>query len=142
MIDPAEAAELVQRDTELGLAEAFQPTEGFVVVSLAAREGFGDADVSSDPVTNGQVTAVAWRWFGEHNGRTANLPYAPTGRSVTVDGLTVVTEDDDGEPRFHRYVDWLSTLAQIGVTLTDRPVYDEPAALGSIDALLPDAEDR
>ncbi|MEO7428419.1 MAG: hypothetical protein ABIY48_03455 [Acidimicrobiales bacterium] len=132
MIDPTEAEALVARDTELGLADAFAPTEGFRVVRPAERDELAMADGSEEPITNGQATAVAWTWSGVHKERSERIPYTPTGRDVEVHGLTVVTEASDGSPRFHRYVDWLSALAQIGVTLSDRPVFDEPTALEQI----------
>jgi hypothetical protein len=136
MIDPAEVEGMVRDDTRLGLGDAFEPTEGFAVVRLAERDGLGDADVLDDPITNQQATAVAWTWTGIHTSASERLPYQPTDRPVVVNGLTVVTEDDDGEPRFHRFVDWVSALAQIGVTLTDRPVWDVPEVLEDIDDLL------
>jgi hypothetical protein len=136
MIDPAEVEGMVRDDTRLGLGDAFEPTEGFAVVRLAALDGHGDADVSDDPITNEQATAVAWTWTGRHSAATERLPYQATDRDVVISGLTVVTEDENGEPRFHRFVDWVTALAQIGVTLTDRPVWDVPDVLDDVDDLV------
>ncbi len=117
MIDPALAAELVQRDVELALAEVFEPVDGGGFALL-------DPVLVDRPITNELMTAVPWRWTGKHTGRSALLPYQSTGRPVTVEGTTLVTEGEDGEPLFHRHVDWVGALGQIGITLTDRPVFD------------------
>ena len=131
MIDPGLATELVQRDVELALAEVFDAGDG---------GGFRLAEPggNSEPITNKDVTAVAWTWTGTHTGRSALLPYQRTGRQVTVEGVTLVTEGEDGEPQFHRHVDWVGALGQIGITLTDRPVFDETDVVGMLGDLRED----
>ncbi|HUQ40662.1 MAG TPA: hypothetical protein VM030_10960 [Acidimicrobiales bacterium] len=127
MIDPFEAAALVRRDVELALVEAFPADDdgGFRLVDVGGND--------DRPLTNETATVVPWTWSGVHRGRTDLVPYAPTERPVTVEGVTVVTEGVEGEPEFRRFVDWLGALGQIGVSLTDRPVFDDPSVLEGLE---------
>lgn len=131
MIDPALAADLVQRDVEMALAEVFDAGDGggFQLTHPVLKDR---------PITNELMTAVPWTWTGTHTGRSALLPYQRTGRTVTVEGITLITEGEDGEPQFHRHVDWVGALGQIGITLTDRPVFDEPDVVGMLGDLRED----
>ena len=44
------------------------------------------------------------------------MGYLPTGRTIEVRGVTIVS-DRDGDPTFARFVDWVSALAELGIPL-------------------------
>jgi hypothetical protein len=96
-------------DVESGLGPFFEATDGFSVPTQFGME---------PPITNGQMTAVVWQYAGRHSAEFQGVP--ATDRVVTIRGTTVV--DHSGpEPLFHRYVDWLDVMAQLGLTANMRP---------------------
>ena len=76
------------------------------------------------PINSSQTGTVVipWAWRGRHDGDV--MGFAPTGRVVDVHGVTLVRDTDDG-PKYSRFVDWISALAQMGVGLFSRPVIDD-----------------
>ena len=89
------------------------------------REG-GDAD--EDPVElledfgvmrSDAAVAMAWRYTGVHEVRFLGLE--PTGRTVAVEGITIVTDGPDG-PLLTRLIDWHSVYLQIGAARGGHPV--------------------
>jgi hypothetical protein len=96
--------------------------------------GFGDGGYVLGAAETGQFTFVRWRWRGHHTGRVGRfdgetfdrrdpefLMARGTGNAVTVEGLTILEERDDGiYPR--RFVDWLSVYSQMGIIAPARPI--------------------
>jgi len=121
------AMELVQQDVTAQMAAWLEPQSddhGFRVLrdeeddlSNVLSSALGDA-------------AVPWTWTGVHRGLEEDdnrdvMGYLPTGRTVEVRGVTIVS-DRGGEPTFARFVDWVSALAELGIPLLARPVIDDP----------------
>jgi hypothetical protein len=113
--NPEIVIELVRQDVEQVLTadpedprSALLPAEGF-------REG--TAGLLSDT-----VGVVQWSYSGETDGRflSAGVSAVQDENLVTIHGVTIVTEDEVGEPGFERYIDWADTFAQLGLTLTWR----------------------
>lgn len=106
--------ELVATDVRLGLGDAFDlSTEG-----LQPLDSFAASD---EPIASSAHDVLAWQWEGRHIGTLAGVP--PTGRSVVVQGVTIVDHRGD-EPWFHRFVDWLGVFDQLGAVLVTRPAVD------------------
>lgn len=115
MIDPAEALDAVQTDVETALARQVRATDGFRV-----RDDIGGT--ADDPLTNADATVVVvpWEWSGTNAGL---FGLDPTNRAVTVRGVTIVTEGENGL-LLHRSVDWLEVMAQAGIAVNTRPIVD------------------
>ena len=109
-----EHLELVNDDVTAGLAEYFTPTQGFLPAA-----GFAEGE----PISNGRHTAIVWEYHGRHTAAFQGVQ--PTGREVVIRGTTVVDVSRRSRPVFHRYVDWLDVMGQLGMTSTHRPALDE-----------------
>jgi hypothetical protein len=95
---------------------------------------FGDRGVVTGSSATGEFTFVRWRWRGRHTGTVPRFdgeapeagrrPFVMargTGNRVTVEGLTVLEDREDGiYPR--RFVDWLSVYSQMGIISVGRPI--------------------
>ncbi len=91
---------------------------------------FPDEQVTEDLPTSSSFIAVPWMWVGVHTGRVDDLPEDavgrgfpvrdPTGRVVTVEGLTLLQRTEDDQMAFHRFVDWLGAYSQLGVLMAGR----------------------
>ena len=116
MIDPSEAVDMVERDVTEALSQQLPGGEGF-----SLPDEF--ASLRDDPLNNGESTAlvVPWIWQGFNEG-LLDLPR--TGRAVTVRGVTIVTEDADGQPLCQRYPDWLTAISEAGIIISTRPIVD------------------
>ena len=121
------ALELVQQDVTAALTKWLEPQ--------ADGHGFAVLRTDEDDLSNllssaiGDV-AVPWTWTGVHRGTEEDdtrdvMGYLPTGRTLEVRGVTIVS-DRDGDPTFARFVDWVSALAELGIPLLARPVVDDP----------------
>ena len=106
------AAALVRDDIEAGLGGAFSGGDGFSIPGA-----FADLP----PITGGARTAVVWEYHATHTDFFQGV--GPTGRPVTIRGVTVVDRSGP-QPLFHRYVDWLEVMGQLGLTSTHRPALD------------------
>ncbi|MHB8464270.1 MAG: hypothetical protein ACYDH6_21165 [Acidimicrobiales bacterium] len=113
-IDPESPFYLASQDVHEGLADFFTPTQGFHVAA-----GF----VEGPPMTNGKHTSVVWEFHGKHDAVFQGV--RPTGRHVVIRGVTVVDKSKRGRVLFHRYVDWLDLMSQLGLSSTFRPALDE-----------------
>jgi hypothetical protein len=104
-------------------------SEGFQL-----EEGFGDGGYVTGAAETGQFTFVRWRWRGRHTGRVSRfdgekpggrtrpfLMARGTGNAVTVEGLTILEQRDDGIYA-RRLVDWLSVYSQMGLISPSRPI--------------------
>ena len=103
---------LVERDVTEGLSELFAPREGFRVAERFAHV---------EPMSNGTHTSVVWEYSAVHTGDFQGI--RPTGQEIVVSGVTIV-DTSGGEPAFHRYIDWVGVLAQLGVSTTGRPALE------------------
>ena len=113
MLIPDQVPDAVRRDIEEGLGPFFEPYsddqgDGFYLVRDLAQEG---------PITNGSITAVAWEYRCSHVGWFQYAP--PSGTVLTIRGATVVDHRND-EPIFHRNVDWLQVMYDLGYDLFSR----------------------
>jgi hypothetical protein len=122
MPDPSEAIELVARDVESGMGEWLRADvdslerAGFRVLEEFARDENGIRGAESGTV------AVPWAWVGRHDADV--MGFAPTGRVIELRGVTMVRDTEDG-PAFTRFVDWITALGQMGISLWTRPVVDD-----------------
>jgi hypothetical protein len=116
VIDPTEAVDMVERDVSAALSDQLPGGEGF-----SLPEEF--SAVRDDPLANGERTAlvVPWSWQGFNEGL---LELPRTGRPVTVRGVTIVTEDADGNPLCQRFPDWLTAISEAGIIISTRPIVD------------------
>src|SRR5581483_5002230 len=109
----AAAIELVSADAE-ALHEFFSPV-GF---GFRPQQGPGALPLIMDA----DHTVVAWEFKGVHDHDFQGI--VATGRPVLIKGVTIVDHAAANGPLFHRYVDWLDVMAQIGVSSTHRPAVD------------------
>jgi len=126
MPEPSVALEMVEQDVTQTMAawlEAQSDDQGFSVLLHSDEDDLSHVFSSA----LGDV-AVPWTWTGVHIGTQDDddrdvMGYRPTGRTVEVRGVTIVS-DGDTELLYARFVDWVSALAEIGVPLSARPVED------------------
>jgi hypothetical protein len=146
MMDNKELEELIRQDIAVGLAGAprlddgepqppiFAPVGG---VGRRTRELPG-VTVSVVDARRGRM-AVEWSYKCTHVGHLGGL--RPTGKNLTIHGVTIVDLRDEGSPRFRRYVDWADVMSRLDVTATFRPSFkslDDIPGFGEI-VLDPDA---
>lgn len=113
-IDQLALRDLVADDVQAGLGEVFALSDE----GLGLLDSLGDLD---EPLGSEHHDVLPWQWSARHVGVLAGIP--PTGREVVIRGLTVV-EWRDGEPWFHRFIDWLGLFDQVGAALVTRPPVD------------------
>jgi hypothetical protein len=111
------ALEDVQRDIASGIEKVFAPAEGSIVEPppelVAHLEG-----------TEAAVVAVPWVYRCVHVGDFQKL--LPTGREIEMHGVTFVNYTQGEEnPTFHRYVDWLGVVNQLGLEVSWRAPIEE-----------------
>src|SRR5665213_1161116 len=112
--DVADVQDLVAMDVEQGIGRYFAATDGFIPLP-----GFTE----SGPISNDRYTAQMWEYRGVHSAAFQGI--SATGNPVVVRGVTVVDGRDSNDPKFHRYIDWLEVMGQIGLTSTARPAVAE-----------------
>lgn len=125
---------------------------GEVLRAADDQDGFAVAQelaaVRDDPITSAEqtYTAIPWTWSGRNEGARL-LGLDPTGRRITVRGMTIVRMVDD-QPILHRYIDWLDVLGQMGVAIYGRPIIDsgpdgdEPRQVPGVEEILAVIERR
>ena len=64
---------------------------------------------------------MPWTWTGVHRGIEGDddrdvMGYQPTGKTIQVRGVTIVS-DRGAETTFAGFVDWVSALAEIGISV-------------------------
>ena len=70
-----------------GSAEPFRGKEGFRAFVTTYQTGFPDGRITiDDQIAEGDVVATRWTGRGTHTGELMGVP--PTGREVTVAGIT------------------------------------------------------
>jgi hypothetical protein len=113
-----EVIELVRDDVERGL--------GSIFTAVTDEEGDGfflpGRFVDTDNITSGDLSTLVWAFRCQHVDWFQGIP--PSGTVLTVRGATVVDTAND-EPEFHRYIDWLSVLSQLGYGIYPRKLVEE-----------------
>jgi hypothetical protein len=108
------ALAFARADAVTYLRKWFTPTQGWRTVE--ERSG----------ASGGAGVAVEWAWDGVHDRPGTFNGLSPTGRPVTVKGVTMLGLED-GRVRVWRYVDWAGLFAQLGLSLNWRvPVSSAP----------------
>jgi hypothetical protein len=106
----SQAVELVAEDVAGGLEKYFTPTKGFSVPATAK---------ALPPISDGHYTVVSWEYRAKHTSEFQGIK--ATQNNVVIRGLTVVDHEASGGPLYHRHVDWLDLMSQLGVSSTQRP---------------------
>lgn len=78
----------------------------------------------AEPMANDRFAALPWRYSAEHTGVLGGLQ--PTGKTLHIEGVTIVEDLDGSEPSFRRIIDWVAVMAQLGLSTSGRPVVDDP----------------
>ena len=101
----------VEKDVIAGLGETFRVGEFRVAPNF--REV---------PMANDAFAAVPWSVTTVHDQTFAGVH--STGSTIEIEGITIVKLplNDSEAPTFQRYIDWSRVLAQLGVSITGRPV--------------------
>jgi len=112
-----EALQRVRRDIAKGIGDVFGPfEESAVTVPENLEKLIAD--------TQGSVVAVPWIYRCQHIGNFKGL--LPTDRAIEMHGVTFVNFTQGEEtPVFHRYVDWLGVVNQLGLEVSWRVPVDE-----------------
>jgi hypothetical protein len=112
------AKEQVQSDIVDTFTGVLQPQEG-----RTFEYGLHDSTLEDDiaVATSAQLIAVPWRFPCTHVGKFLDIP--ATNVDFELHGTTIV--DIRGVWLYHRYIDWLGALHQIGVTTATRPAHAE-----------------
>jgi steroid delta-isomerase-like uncharacterized protein len=87
--------------------------EGFAGPPAGLRTGFPDLHYTiEDIVAENDRVVVRWRWDGTHSGPFRDYP--PTGKHVTITGMTIFQFHDGKITRTWTQVDQLGFLQQLG----------------------------
>jgi hypothetical protein len=121
MINPddlaATAKERVQYDIEHGFREKLSSRDD-------ARFGFGlhGSTIDDDDalLTSDHLVVVPWRFPCTHTGLFLDIP--ATGVDLELRGTTFIDIRDPGAWTYHRYIDFIGALHQIGASYDVRPV--------------------
>src|SRR5213083_1298134 len=104
-----------------GSAEPFRGKEGFPAFVTTYQTGVPDGRITiDDQIAEGDVVATRWTGRGTHTGELMGLP--PTGREITVAGITY-SRIADGKVR-EAWVIWdtLAMMQQLGAVPETMPV--------------------
>jgi hypothetical protein len=147
MMENDELEELIRQDIAVGLAGAPRVDDAEPLPPVFAPAGGWDRRSRDLPGLTVNVVdarrgrmAVEWSYKCTHVGDLGGL--RPTGKDLTMQGVTIVDLRDEGAPRFRRYVDWSDVMSRLDVTATFRPSFqslDEIPGFGEI-VLDPDAK--
>ena len=119
-----ETRDMVFGDIQRGIGDIFEPLDGDAISvqeDLAVHLERSDAPAAA--------VAVPWVYRCRHVGIFQRL--FPTNRELEMHGVTFVDfepkepKDEQGSPVFHRYIDWLGVLNQLGITVNWRVPVDE-----------------
>ncbi|MEF8821889.1 MAG: ester cyclase, partial [Halovenus sp.] len=93
-------------------------------------EGFPDVHFEEDRVMQTEIEGefglvVEWTMHGTHDGPLEGLP--PTGKTITLDGVDIVTISEDGITSITGYFDQQQFAQQLGLTF--------PAIIGQLPTL-------
>jgi predicted ester cyclase len=80
------------------------------------RKAFSDVQFTFDEVVSeGEAVATRWTFRGTHTGQLPNPPIPPTGKRVTMTGLTLVHTVNGKTVEAWEYSDMLGLMQQLGV---------------------------
>jgi hypothetical protein len=131
--DTQQRLDEVKRDVEGLLGDYITPDRELESEGFQLETGFGDGGYVTGAAETGQFTFVRWRWRGRHtvevnrfdgekpDGTRPFVMARGTGNAVTVEGLTILEQRDDGIYA-RRFVDWLSVYSQMGLISPSRPI--------------------
>ncbi len=109
------AVDSVRQDVVEGFAAALSPRDHGFQIDLDGSPAVGAVTTSESMVT------VPWAYACVHTGPFLGVP--PTYVDVELRGATVVrVEGVQAEWSYHRYIDFLGALHQLGVSTSVRPV--------------------
>ena len=126
-LDREKAFRLVEEDVRIGIGDTFRERPSDEPGQRAFRRP------AFDRAEDAPILPVPWIFDCRHAGSPKGTPQSPpdafhelfpTGRDLTINGVTVV-EMRDGEAVFHRYVDWIGVLTQLGLTVSQRVLMEE-----------------
>jgi hypothetical protein len=119
-IESEASFDTVMKDVAAILGDSFSPrhAEDDDEPAFRVSKHFKGAEV----ISNDQVAAVPWTYLCKHTGDFQCL--FPTGRDVTIEGLTLV-DSREGETVLHRYIDWMGLASQLGLEVSWRVAVTE-----------------
>ena len=96
------------------LRETVHGPEAFKQVIMGVRAGLPDVEVvSEDVIAEGDQVAVRWMMHGTHTGELLGIP--PTGKQVTLTGITIYRLIDGKIVEERGEEDALGFMQQLGV---------------------------
>lgn len=115
--------EAVGEDVIRGYRKSLSPLGGSDAFSIGLEES--DLEPMQSFAQSDQLVAVPWRYECTHTGTFLEIP--ATHVALQLQGVTFVRVHDDNREswEFHRYVDYLGALQQIGVSMSVRPALSE-----------------
>jgi hypothetical protein len=115
--------EAVGEDVTRGYEAALSPRGGGDAFAIGLEDS--GLEPMQSFAQSDELVAVPWRYSCTHTGDFLSIP--ATFVSLELEGVTFVHvrsgERDDWD--FHRYVDYLGALQQIGVSMSVRPALEE-----------------
>ena len=96
------ALELVREDVADGLSAWIEPQSNDHGFAVLRRD---EADLDHVLASTVGDAAVPWTWTGVHRGIDGDddrdvMGYQPTGKTIEVRGVTIVSDRDGGDPTF------------------------------------------
>ena len=127
-----ENAEAVWNDGDLDAADAFfvddvvvhdvphqrdyEGLDEFKAWVTEVRTAFPDFETEATSIIVGDGSVVSqWTATGTHEGEMADLDIEPTGETITWEGVTVYTVDDEEVTEAWWYYDLAGMMVQLGV---------------------------
>jgi steroid delta-isomerase-like uncharacterized protein len=104
-----------------GSAEPFRGKEGFRAFVTTYQTGFPDGTITIDEqIAEGDVVATRWTGRGTHTGELMGMP--PTGREITIAGMTYARIADGKAREVWIIWDTLAMMQQLGAVPETMPV--------------------
>jgi hypothetical protein len=127
--DSIEQVVAAVRDDVAAVLEASEDQRSRLIPPRDSSEGFQEAAAGLLSDTMG---VVQWSYSAETDGE-----FLGAGRSdvveenlITVRGVTIVTYGEQDQHTFERYIDWVDTFAQLGLTVSWRRAVGEAVVGG------------
>ena len=115
--------EAVGEDVIRGYHKSLSPLGGNDAFTIGLERS--DLEPMQSFAQSDQLVAVPWRYACTHTGTFLDIP--ATFVPLELQGVTFVHVLDDNREswQFHRYVDYLGALQQLGVSMSVRPALSE-----------------